>query len=163
MATRVTEESIAGMGRCLRIMRPSTVQSTGALSIFSMRRICLSLAFLLSLQLFAGMLAPVPAERMHRALVTQLEAISEAGSDATRILFFANKPVALSATDVATLEQGADSSTTHGDPEELAMPTPFAILALDWQAFHHFSSDIEDGSSAFVDVLLPPPLTPTAA
>jgi hypothetical protein len=128
-----------------------------------MRRLCfLLLAFLFSMQLFAGMLEPVP-KAMAQARVVHVAMDSVFGALTERLQEWA-APLQLDADDLTVaatasdLSQDADHPQGQADLEEQTLPAALATLALDWHPFPHLYPNVSDSTSAFIYLLRPPPL-----
>ncbi|AKZ65260.1 hypothetical protein F506_09085 [Herbaspirillum hiltneri N3] len=123
-----------------------------------MRRFCfLLLAFLFPLQLFAGALEPMAnsAATADQAIVIVFGA-TDSASDPASDPDNADTPASAQAADD---EAGADSDPrkVQADLEDQTLPVPVATLPLDWQPFPHLYPRVSGGTSAFIDLLRPPP------
>lgn len=61
---------------------------------------------------------------------------------------------------LASDDQGgtdADPWKVQADLEDQTLPVPVATLPLDWQPFPHLYPHVSGGTSAFIDLLRPPP------
>lgn len=65
---------------------------------------------------------------------------------------------------LATVQAADDGATADPDPwkvqadlEDQTLPVPVATLPLDWQPFPHLYPHVNGGTSAFIDLLRPPP------
>lgn len=133
-----------------------------------MRRFCfLLLAFLFPLQLFAGTLEPVakhfvaaPANVLNVGVFAHDDG---AGSSTSQLARGGTDAIADAAGDLIDAAGDGDQPdtrqlTAQGDLEDQTLPVPFATLPLDWRPFPHFYPLVNDGTSAFIDLLRPPPL-----
>jgi hypothetical protein len=147
---------------CFSVHRTNQIPSFALL----MRRLCfLLLAFLFPMQLFAGMLESAPkvvvqARIAHAVMdsvsVTLTERLQNWAAPLQLPLDVDDLIVAATASD---LSQDADHPQGQPDLEEQTLPAMLATLALDWHPFPHLLSHVSDGTSAFIDLLRPPPLT----
>ena len=125
-----------------------------------MRRFCfLLLAFLFPLQLFAGTLEPLTTA--DEAIVSIFDAASH-GSDSAAER--ADADADADADSLATVQTPGDQADASLDPwkvqadlEDQTLPVPVATLPLDWQPFPHLYPCVSGGTSAFIDLLRPPP------
>lgn len=116
------------------------------------------------MQLFAGMLESAP-KAVAQARVTQAAMHSVSVALTERLQDWAAPlQLQLDADDLLVaatepdLSQDADHSQAQPDLEEQTLPATLATLALDWHPFPHLLSHVSDGTSAFIDLLRPPPL-----
>jgi len=125
-----------------------------------MRRLCfLLLAFLFPLQLFAGTLESMAnvAAATDEVIVTAFDTTSH-GADVASERDDTDVGSAASA-QANDNETGADIDPwqMQADLEDQTLPVPVATLPLDWQPFPHLYPHVNGGTSAFIDLLRPPP------
>ncbi|WP_231502004.1 hypothetical protein [Herbaspirillum sp. RV1423] len=106
------------------------------------------LAFLFPLQLFAGTLEPMASEASgHAAIVFH----DGAGMPALQAV----EEVVNAAADS---QPESEPFKVQADLEDQTLPAPFATLPLDWRPFPHLYPCVNGGTSAFIDLLRPPPV-----
>ncbi len=127
-----------------------------------MRRFCfLLLAFLFPLQLFAGTLEPMAnfAATAEQAIVSISGATDRASDRASHQASDRSDADTLASAQATDDEAGADPDSwkVQADLEDQTLPVPLATLPLNWQPFPHLYPLVSDGTSAFIDLLRPPP------